>query len=36
MITFIFNHQPYDGSDVIYNALRLASTLHKNGDLFTE
>ena len=26
MITFIFNHQPYDGSDVTYNALHLAST----------
>jgi len=32
MITFIFNHQPYDGSDITYNALRLASTLHKNGE----
>jgi uncharacterized protein involved in oxidation of intracellular sulfur len=32
MITIIFNHQPYDGSDVTWNALRLASTLHKNGE----
>lgn len=31
MITIILNHQPYDGSDVAWNALRLASTLHKNG-----
>lgn len=31
MITIILNHQPYDGSDVTWNALRLASTLHKNG-----
>lgn len=32
MITIILNHQPYDGTDVAWNALRLASTLHKNGD----
>ncbi|PHR55726.1 MAG: sulfur reduction protein DsrE [Arcobacter sp.] len=32
MITFILNHQPYDGSDIAYNALLLASTLHKNGE----
>lgn len=32
MITIILNHQPYDGSDVTWNALRLASTLHKNGE----
>ena len=32
MITIIFNHQPYDGSDVTWNALRLASTLHKSGE----
>lgn len=32
MITFILNHQPYDGSDIGWNALRLASTLHKNGE----
>lgn len=32
MITFILNHEPYDGSDVTYNALRLAKNLHKNGE----
>lgn len=32
MITFILNHEPYDGSDVAYNALRLAKTLHKSGE----
>ncbi|MFP4485910.1 MAG: DsrE/DsrF/TusD sulfur relay family protein [Campylobacterales bacterium] len=26
---FIINTQPYDGSDVVYNALRLAKTLHE-------
>jgi len=31
MITIIINHEPYDGSDITYNALRLASTLHKSG-----
>jgi uncharacterized protein involved in oxidation of intracellular sulfur len=31
MITIVLNHQPYDGSDIAWNALRLASTLHKNG-----
>lgn len=31
MITIILNHEPYDGSDIAYNALRLASTLHKSG-----
>ena len=30
MITIILNHQPYDGSDVTWNALRLASSLHEN------
>jgi uncharacterized protein involved in oxidation of intracellular sulfur len=29
---FIFNHQPYDGSDITYNALRLASALFHNGE----
>ena len=29
-ILLIFNHQPYDGSDVTWNALRLAGTLLKN------
>jgi uncharacterized protein involved in oxidation of intracellular sulfur len=32
MITFIFNHEPYDGSDIAYNALRLVKNLHKNGE----
>lgn len=32
MITLILNHQPYDGSDVAWNALRLAKTLHKSGE----
>lgn len=31
MITIILNHQPYDGTDVTWNALRLAKTLHKSG-----
>ncbi|MDD2450131.1 MAG: DsrE family protein [Sulfurimonas sp.] len=31
MVTIILNHDPYDGSDIAYNALRLASTLHKSG-----
>lgn len=30
-ILLIFNHQPYDGSDVTWNALRLARTLHEDG-----
>ena len=32
MTTIILNHQPYDGSDIAWNALRLAKTLHKNGE----
>lgn len=28
---FIFNNEPYDGSDKTYNALRLATALHKKG-----
>ncbi|MBE0513391.1 DsrE family protein [Sulfurimonas sp.] len=32
MITIILNHEPYDGSDITWNALRLASTLHKNAE----
>lgn len=32
MITLILNQQPYDGSDVAYNALRLAKTLHENKE----
>ncbi len=30
MITIILNHQPYDGTDVTWNALRLEKNLHKN------
>jgi len=32
MTTLILNHQPYDGTDVSWNALRLAKTLFKNGE----
>lgn len=32
MTTIILNHQPYDGSDVAWNALRLAKTLRKSGE----
>ena len=32
MTTIILNHQPYDGSDVTWNALRLAKTLFKSGE----
>lgn len=32
MTTLILNHQPYDGSDITWNALRLAKTLYKNGE----
>ncbi|AFL69287.1 DsrE/DsrF/TusD sulfur relay family protein [Sulfurospirillum barnesii] len=32
MILFIFNNQPYDGSDKTYNALRLAKSLHVKGE----
>ncbi len=32
MTTILLNHQPYDGTDVTWNALRLAKTLHKNGE----
>ncbi len=32
MITIILNHQPYDGTDVTWNALRLAKTLFKSGE----
>lgn len=31
MTLFIFNNQPYDGSDKTYNALRLAKSLHHKG-----
>lgn len=30
-IVMIFNHAPYDGTDVTWNALRLAETLNKKG-----
>jgi len=29
---FIFNHQPYDGTDVTWNGLRLITALHKKGE----
>jgi len=32
MTTIILNHQPYDGTDVTWNALRLANTLFKSGE----
>ena len=31
-ILFIFNNQPYDGSDVAWNGLRLAQNLFKKGE----
>lgn len=31
-ILIIFNHQPYDGSDISWNGLRLAKTLQKKGE----
>ncbi len=31
-ILIIFNHQPYDGSDVAYNGLRLAQKLFENDN----
>ncbi|MFY9117055.1 MAG: DsrE family protein [Bacteroidales bacterium] len=30
-ILIVFNREPYDGSDVTWNGLRLAQTLHKEG-----
>ncbi|MDO5663767.1 MAG: DsrE family protein [Bacteroidia bacterium] len=30
-ILIIYNQNPYNGTDVIWNGLRLAETLHKNG-----
>lgn len=32
MTTLILNHEPYDGGDVTYNALRLAKNLRKSGE----
>jgi uncharacterized protein involved in oxidation of intracellular sulfur len=29
---FILNHQPYDGTDLTWNALRLIASLHKKGE----
>ena len=31
-ILVIFNHQPYDGSDVAWNGLRLVKNLHERGE----
>jgi len=31
-ILIVFNHQPYDGSDVAWNGLRLAKNLLKKGE----
>ena len=31
-VLIVFNHQPYDGSDVTWNALRLAKTLQSKGE----
>jgi uncharacterized protein involved in oxidation of intracellular sulfur len=31
MTLFLFNHAPYDGSDVTWNALRLATKLNEMG-----
>jgi uncharacterized protein involved in oxidation of intracellular sulfur len=29
----ILNHQPYDGTDIAWNALRLAEALHKKNEI---
>jgi len=31
-VLLILNHKPYDGTDVIWNAIRIASTLAASGD----
>ncbi len=31
-ILIVFNHQPYDGSDVAWNGLRLVKNLHERGE----
>ncbi|MCI0501121.1 MAG: DsrE family protein [Epsilonproteobacteria bacterium] len=31
-ILFVLNQQPYNGTDVIWNSLRLATALHKKGE----
>jgi len=36
MITIILNHQPYNGSDVTWNALRLASKFPRGKYIFNE
>ena len=30
-VLIVFNHQPYDGSDVTWNGLRLAKKLKEKG-----
>ncbi|MFA5501422.1 MAG: DsrE family protein [Sulfurovaceae bacterium] len=30
---FILNHQPYDGTDITWNAIRLIETLRKKGEI---
>lgn len=30
-VLIVFNHEPYDNTDVTWNGLRLAETLRKNG-----
>ncbi len=30
-VLLIFNHEPYDNTDVTWNGLRLAETLRKKG-----
>ncbi|HPN39056.1 MAG TPA: DsrE family protein [Melioribacteraceae bacterium] len=31
-VLIVFNREPYDGTDVTWNGLRLADTLRKNGN----
>lgn len=31
-LSFILNTQPYNDTDAVYNALRLANALHKKGE----
>lgn len=31
-LSIIFNREPYDGTDITWNGLRLAETLRKNGN----
>ena len=30
-VLIVFNHEPYDGTDVTWNGLRLAGKLHESG-----